>query len=415
MHRDLDHTPEGALGGATEVMRPVVLDSWHRSAAAGVRPDVDEAPVTLPADELRDRREAHPLAAVIPLLDEVLGQAAVDCDAVMAVTDQVGQLLWVRGNRDALRRAEAIGFVEGSSWDERAAGTNAPGLALALDRHAVVTGAEHYRSSVQRWNCVASPIHDPVGGTLLGVLDITGGAQIVGPQTEAMVRAAARMAEAELARAAAYVSRGEVPPHAVRPVLHLDTLGRPGAVLTVHAPSGARRQVVLSPRHSEIVLLLATHPQGLDGEELTALVYDDVPAVGTLRAELRRLRQLLGEDVVLSRPYRLAAEVSGDWQAVEAHLFTGDVEGAVRRYRGPVLPHSEAPGVTAVRRALEAELRQAVLRSGDPVLMATWTRAPWGTDDHEMWIAQEQVLGTQSPLIAVVQGQIRRLDRELGL
>ena len=48
-------------------MRAHVADSWVRSAAAGVEVDRVEAPITLPADALRDHREAHPLAAVFPL------------------------------------------------------------------------------------------------------------------------------------------------------------------------------------------------------------------------------------------------------------------------------------------------------------------------------------------------------------
>ncbi len=181
-------------------VRAHVADSWVRSAAAGVEVDRVEAPITLPADALRDHREAHPLAAVFPLLDDVLGQAARDCDAVMAVSDASGQLLWVCGTPSVLRRAESIGFVEGSNWDERLAGTNAPGMALRLDRSVNVLGVEHFRRSVQRWSCAAVPIHDPSDQSILGVLDITGGDEIVVPQTMAMVRAAARMAEAELAR-----------------------------------------------------------------------------------------------------------------------------------------------------------------------------------------------------------------------
>ncbi|MER6940215.1 GAF domain-containing protein, partial [Nocardioides sp. NPDC000441] len=181
-------------------MRAAVADSWHRSAAAGVTADDTSAPITLPEDQLRDIRAAHPLARVFPLLDDVLGQAARDCDAIMAVSDEAGQLLWVCGAPAALRRAERIGFVEGSNWDERLAGTNAPGLALRLDRPTSVVAAEHFRRSVQQWSCAATPIHDPGDSRLLGVLDITGGDSIVVPQTMAMVRAAARLAESELAR-----------------------------------------------------------------------------------------------------------------------------------------------------------------------------------------------------------------------
>ena len=76
-------------------MRAQVAESWHRSAAAGVSADDPEAPITLADDSLRDHREAHPLAQVFPLLDDVLGQAARDCDAIMAVSDASAQLLWV--------------------------------------------------------------------------------------------------------------------------------------------------------------------------------------------------------------------------------------------------------------------------------------------------------------------------------
>ncbi len=180
--------------------RPEVADSWRRSAAAGVDVDSQESPVTLGMQTLTHHRRSHRLSSVYPLLEEVLGQAARACDALLALTDEAGQLLWVSGSPATLRKAETIGFVEGANWDERLAGTNAPGTALATNRPVVVTGEEHYRVAVKPWNCAASPIHDPGSGAILGVLDITGGADIAVPQTIAMVRAAARLAETELAR-----------------------------------------------------------------------------------------------------------------------------------------------------------------------------------------------------------------------
>src|SRR4029450_13848126 len=73
---------DGGHTGLMQGMRAEVADSWHRSAAAGVAAEEVEAPITLPDDALRDYREAHPLSRVFPLLDDVLGQAARDCDAV---------------------------------------------------------------------------------------------------------------------------------------------------------------------------------------------------------------------------------------------------------------------------------------------------------------------------------------------
>ncbi|MFC7598044.1 GAF domain-containing protein [Terrabacter sp. GCM10028922] len=398
-------------------VRAHVADSWLRSAAAGVHVDTVDAPITLPGDTLRDHREAHPLARVFPLLDDVLGQAARDCDAVMAVSDAAGQLLWVCGTPSVLRRAESIGFVEGSNWDERLAGTNAPGVALRLDRTVNVIGAEHFRRSVQHWSCAATTIHDPSDQSILGVLDITGGDQIVVPQTMAMVRAAARMAESELARELLVSARGapgtEAPSTGGLTVL-MESLGRNDALLTI-AYGRARRQTVrLSPRHSEILLLLASAPRGLSGDELAVLLYEEDSSASTLRVEMGRLRSMLGDDLLASRPYRLVAGLAGDWLGVEAHLAAGDVASAMRAYRGPLLPRSVAPGVVRLRQSIEGDVRTAILRSGRADLMSAWTRSASGADDYEMWQAQARVLGPGSPLMPLVQNQIQRLDREFG-
>lgn len=394
-------------------MRAQVADSWHLSAAAGVDAEAVEAPITLDAGDLRDHREAHPLARVFPLLDDVLGQAARECGAIMAVSDAAGQLLWVCGTPSTLRRAESIGFVEGSNWDERMAGTNAPGMALRLGQTVLVRGSEHFRRAVQPWSCAATPILDPTSSSLLGVLDVTGGDDIAVPQTTAMVRAAARMAEAELARDL-LVGTPQAPPAGRGIRLGVELLGRHEALLSVSAPGRPTTPVRLTPRHSEILLLLGTAAQGLSGDELAVLLYEDDGASSTLRAELNRLRTLLGDDLLVSRPYRLAATVAGDWLAVEALLAAGDLRAALRAYRGPVLPRSTAPGVVRLREQLHHSLRAALLASREADLMSTWTRSAWGADDYEVWVAQRDVVPATSPMRALVEGQVARLDRDLA-
>jgi hypothetical protein len=143
------------------------------------------------------------------------------------------------------------------------------------------------------------------------------------------------------------------------------------------------------------------------------LLYEEDGGTSTLRAELNRLRGLLGEELLASRPYRLTAPVSGDWLAVEAQLAAGDVHAAMRGYGGPVLPRSTAPGVVGLRDSLAASLRQALLRSGAPELMSAWTRTGWGRDDYDMWLAQRAVVPASSPMRALVDGQIARLDADL--
>lgn len=390
-------------------MRSEVAASWQRSVAAGVAVDVTEPTITLPGDDLAAYREAHPLAEVYPLLDDLLGQAARASDALMALSDDQGQLLWVSGTPAVLRRAEQIGFVEGSNWDERVVGTNAPGTALILDRPTVVTGEEHFREAVRPWNCVAAPIHDPHSGRLLGVLDVTGGADVATAQSLAMVRAAARLAEAELLRSSMPSAGPGGPLASAGLTFRLETLGRREALL--RSPD---RTMVLGPRHSEILTVLAAYPTGLSGDELALQLYPHDVTTSTLRAEMNRLRSLVGEEVVLSRPYRLTGDLAGDWHAVRASLAAGDVVGALRLYVGPLLPHSQAPGIVSMREELSHELRHAVLGSGRPDLLAGWTRSAWGSDDYDAWATQGRLLPPGSPLQPLVRAQLARLDREFG-
>jgi GAF domain-containing protein len=403
--------------GGTAGVREIVADSWLRSVAAGIEADTSDPPITLDRSVLRQYRAEHPLAPIFPLLSEVLGQAAQECDAVMAVADEHGQLLWVSGSTGVLRKAEAISFVEGAQWDEAHAGTNAPGTALRLDSPVTIRSAEHFVRPVQRWSCAAAPIHDLATGRILGVVDVTGGDDIGSAQTIAMIRAAARMAEAELARIAAVrqpwgsgtaVAMSRLQARATGG-LRLQALGRPDMVLTAGG-----RAVRLSLRHSEILAVLASHPGGLSGDELAVMLYPGDVSPATLRAEVVRLRSLLGADVLASRPYRLLSEVSSDWAAVAARLATGDLAGALKLYPGPLLPPSEAPEVARLRADLHGWLRALVLADGGQELVVNWTQSRWGADDLEMWHRQCALLPSRSPLRPRAEAMVERLDAEHG-
>jgi hypothetical protein len=398
-------------GAAPAGVRDMVADSWFRSVAAGVDVEASQPPIALPEDAIGEYRAAHPLAQVFPMLHDVLGRAAVECDSVMAVADDGGRLLWVCGKTTVLRQAESIRFVEGAQWDEDHAGTNAPGTALRLDAPVTISSAEHFVRPVQRWSCAAAPIHDPGSDAILGVIDITGGRAVDAPQTIAMVRAAARMAEAELARLAALRAPAwpAAGPAAPVPEITITGLGRAECVITT-----GRSTLRLSPRHSEIMVILAACPDGLTGDELAYLLYPAHVTPVTPRAELARLRALLGDRLLGSRPYRLRGEVRSDWAAVAAHLAAGDVAQALARYRGPLLPRSAAPGVVDQRDALARALRAAVLASGRPELMVSWTQSRWGADDLEMWQRQCAALPADSPLRPVAAATAARLDAELA-
>jgi hypothetical protein len=174
------------------------------------------------------------------------------------------------------------------------------------------------------------------------------------------------------------------------------------------------RQLRLSPRHSEILVILVDHPDGLTGDQLAIELYPDEVSASTMRAELTRLRSLLGSDLLDSRPYRLRKELSCDWLTVARAIEAGRPGDALRAYRGPLLPHSDAPGVVERRERLERQLRAAVLGAGEVDLMAAWTRSRWGADDLDMWRRQAQLSPEGTPLHAIATTELQRLDRELG-
>ena len=114
----------------------------------------------------------------------------------------------------------------------------------------------------------------------------------------------------------------------------------------------------LSLRHSEILVLLADAPDGLTGDELAMALSGREHASVTVRAEMSRLRSVLGPIELASRPYRLDADLQTDIIDVRNLLDAGDLAGAEAAYGGPVLPQSTAPGVVAVREELAARLER---------------------------------------------------------
>jgi hypothetical protein len=378
-------------------VRDVVAASWRRSAGALVSPD-STAPIELSDGDLEAYRAAHPLARVLPIFRDLLGGLADDGDHLMAVCDAHGRLLWVEGTASVLRGAESMNFVPGARWDEAHAGTNAPGTALAVDHPLQIFATEHFSRGVQRWTCAAAPIHDPATGRLLGAIDVTGGDHLANPHSLALVRATALAAEAYLS--AHQPARGAT----------VSVLGREDAVLTIGG-----KPLRLGRRHSELLVLLLVHPEGRTGDQLALDLYADDLNPVTVRAELSRLRRILGPELLDSRPYRLRAEVGADFLTVSRLLDNGLVAEALAAYAGPLLPSSDAPGVARLRRLIDSRLRAAVLSGAQPTLIQTWVNSPWGGDDLEMWEAYAAALPPRSPALPLATKRIVSLAAEYGL
>jgi hypothetical protein len=156
-------------------------------------------------------------------------------------------------------------------------------------------------------------------------------------------------------------------------VWHMPARGRrvPRRVVRIRALGGAPptvvvdgRRLALSPRHAELLVILALRPAGLSAGALARALHGPGAKAVTVRAELARLRRSVG-DVVAAQPYRLAADVRADFLAVDHALRRGAVDAALAVYAGPLLPSSRAPAIVVARARLQAALDGALRRHGE--------------------------------------------------
>ncbi len=371
--RDLLRMHEAIIGGSRSPMRPrdLVARSWTRVLKLGLDPGGMNTREPLGMDEVERHRDESPLSLVIDELKQVVSSVADASHLLMVVTNADGILLWREGSSSVRRRADTLGLSEGALWTESMVGTNAIGTALAEAAPVQLFSAEHFEQSQHPWYCIASPIHDPRTGQLLGIVDVSGPALTYHPALSALVDTGVRLAEVQLWRhhedrlerlrrtAAPLLATLSGPmllvdengwvahscgiavreriaaPRADRALI-VPGLGLCLPQLLAHGwlvrPSGTDRSVsaeldlthvptlevsaggepwrsTLTTRHAEILLLLhVAGTAGLNAEQLSRSLYGDISHVVTTRAEVSRLRRALGA-LVQTQPYRLESGV----------------------------------------------------------------------------------------------------------
>ncbi|MBC3760181.1 GAF domain-containing protein [Quadrisphaera oryzae] len=309
-----------ALSGAEppQAARTVIGASWRRARRRGLDPgQAAEVPPLVGAD-LTQRRAASGLEPLMPLLRTRLLPAAEAAGQIMVVADDEGRVLWREGGPDVRHRADRLGFVEGSAWDESTVGTNAIGTSIVTGEAVHVFGAEHYAESHTPWTCAAAPLHDPVTRAPLGVVDLSGPAHTVHQSTVSLVDAVARLVELELraesdARLAALREVAE-------PVLA--QVGGPAVVVAPDGATAAARGVEVPGR---VWLPTGLQPGALWLPALGAWTAEPLPGGWLLRPRAGSAADGDGDDdgaaatgVVLdlrSRPARLrVAGGDGAWE-----------------------------------------------------------------------------------------------------
>ena len=381
-------------------VRPLVRESWLRSQSSRV--DLGATAKTFISEiDLEEYRRAHILAPLVPIVHKLLLRHTLDEGLIVAIGDEAGRLLWVEGDRQSISRADAMGFRPGTDWSEQAMGTSAPGTALAINAEVQIHSLEHFAESVVPWSCSAVPIRHPEDHRVIGVLDITGDQDAVLPVILPLLQATAAAMQAELhaRRLDELLSRNtrsvSISATGLAPTIRF--LGRNRA--TIHPPVG--RSVTVSPKHSEILALLAAEPAGYTAEALAETLYGHAASPVTIRAEITRLKKTLRDhDVDLdieSMPYRLAKSPETDVKRVLGFITRGAHRVALAKYPGPILPGSTSPGIKHLRERLSGHLREVMLQDASVDVLLDYARTPEACDDQEVWEACLKLLPPRSP------------------
>jgi hypothetical protein len=372
--RVLTRVHDAVLAGGAPPVRPrgVVARSWTRVLGLGLDASRTNAREPLAFAEVERRRRQSPLALVVDELRQVLVSVADASSFLMVVTDADGIILWREGSPRVRLRADSLGFMEGARWTEGTVGTNAIGTALAEAAPVQLFSAEHFEQAQHPWYCTAAPIHHPVSGELLGVVDVSGPALTLHPVIGALVETAVKLAESRLWRhheqrlerlrqsargvlasvhgplllvddhgwvahqsGIAVRDRVEVPradrliavpglglcaPERLGEgwlirrhkagddiVAELDLTGAP--VLRLRSDAEPWRTALTRRNADVLVLLQQAGTSGMTAARLSTALFGDEEHCVTVRAEVSRLRRVIG-GLVTTNPYRLADGVT---------------------------------------------------------------------------------------------------------
>ena len=150
-------------------MRPLIADSWRRSAISGVDPEVLVNGLPVEAFDRRSRL----LAAAAPVLED-LADGLSYTSFCLLLADSTAQLVDIRcGQPRLLDQIEETGAVLGRRLTEQSAGTNSVGTCFELRAPVAVRGDEHFAAGLKGFSCYGIPLINPLTRRLEGVLDIT--------------------------------------------------------------------------------------------------------------------------------------------------------------------------------------------------------------------------------------------------
>lgn len=174
-----------------------ISESWHRCKQANVNPHMNKGQKVLSSNIFREQKKKSEIFLDIALPQIQNMRKTIDELQMMALLiDPDGYVLSLSGNKQTLKRAKHINFIEGVKWTEAAVGTNAIGTALEIEEAIMISGTEHYSVVSHSWSCAAAPIHND-DGKLIGILDFSCPIEFSHPYMLGMVTSIAHAIERE--------------------------------------------------------------------------------------------------------------------------------------------------------------------------------------------------------------------------
>jgi transcriptional regulator of acetoin/glycerol metabolism len=258
------------------VVRRSIMASWIRSRDWKVPADHFDLPYDPNPD--RDTRLTYSASNVIGDLADQLASEPV----CIVLTDAHGVVLDRRTGDSALRaHLDRVKLDIGFSYSEQHVGTNGIGTALEGRGPAEVFGHEHYVEHLEDLACAGAPIHHPVTGKLLGVIDLT----CWRADANSLMMAAATTAAKRIEEALFEHSGGHE--MALLQDYLLTCRRAQGAVLAISTDMlmmNNRARELLDPGDQQVVLAQATEALSAGGRQLLIL---DLPSGATARVQCK--------------------------------------------------------------------------------------------------------------------------------
>ncbi|MDQ9008139.1 transcriptional regulator [Acinetobacter gerneri] len=349
-------------GSHASMLKQSIESSWMRSNSAEIPKDRSAAPLFT-----KINKNQSSLETAIQQCSNELKHIAEQASMVVAVGDISSTILWSAASGEMQRAAERVNFIQGGQWREDLVGTNALALSLKTQNSSCVFSNEHYMESIHDWVCYAAPILDPYSKQILGVIDLS---------TTWNNHNSLGLLAAE--RCASIIQTALIEYHQQH--LFIRAFSVPQVLFN-------GKILVLTPRQVEILTILSLCPQGMNLENLHQALYGERKvSIGTLKAEMSQLRDILG-GMLGSRPYRLLAHVETDFLQAEQALDAGCIDAALKLCKGVFLAKTESPFLCAWRDFIESRLSEAIFKSNETdILFKHLARFPDAIDAVERLI-----------------------------